>query len=196
MAEMMTVKIEGLSDLMDTLRDLPNQMQGKVLRSVAGTGAGVLKAEILQRAPTWDGQVAKNHPPPGTLKRAVYMAYIPEDSLPTRASFKVGIRRGKGARTRNTSKSGPVQSQTLDAYYWAWVEFGHYARVNKKMSKSAKLAGRALGVATWVPARPFVRPAFEAKKAEALRAMADKFRERVPEMVTKARGGSTYKAGK
>ncbi len=59
----------------------------------------------------------------------------------------VAVRRGKKAQKRDR-----------DAFYWKFVEFGHMTRASKKVA----------GVPRFIPARPFMRPAFEANKLKAL----------------------------
>ena len=76
----------------------------------------------------------------------------------------VSVRSGKGARVKRGKNAG----QTLDAYYWRWVEFGHYTR-GRRGGKDRK--GIAAGTtfrsgARFVLPRPFLRPGFEAKKSQ------------------------------
>jgi hypothetical protein len=97
-----------------------------------------------------------------------------QECTPTREVFKVGVRQCK--RARSFGKSG----QKLDAFYAKWVEYGHFARVPHEMTKTAKAAGRMLGVAKWVAPHPFMRPAIAAKQADALRAMQDYVRNQMP----------------
>jgi HK97 gp10 family phage protein len=93
-----------------------------------------------------------NQPPPGTLKRSVIMKHIPELSSLTRQTFFVTVRHGKKYR-----KQGKKGNLSQDAWYWRFVEFG-----TRKMR-----------------ARPFLRPALEAKRREAGQAMKDRLSERI-----------------
>lgn len=96
----------------------------------------------------------------GTLKRAIYQKQIRELSSQVKQTFYVGARKGK--KYRYQGKKGTLSQ---DAYYARFVEFG-----------TAKMA-----------ARPFLRPAFEAKKGEAVQAIKDYLAQRIPAEVEKAR---------
>ena len=103
----------------------------------------------------------------GTLKRAVYQKQIRELSSATNQVFYVGVRKGKKYQAVKRGKKTVDQ----DAFYAPWVEFGHMA---------------ANGVQ--VPAHPFMRPAFEAKKEEAMATIQAYLRERIPKEFDKLAG--------
>jgi len=174
MADSVTVEVKGLDQLLRDLKAFPAAVQKRVLKGAAATGASVLRKEAIQRAPVSTGKVEDGHPPPGTLKKAIYQVRMNQECTPTREVFKVGVRSGK--RARSVGKKGT----NLDAYYAKWVEFGHFARVPHEMTKTAKAAGRMLGVAKWIPPHPFMRPAIAAKQADALRAMQEYIRNQMP----------------
>lgn len=91
-------------------------------------------------------EVGKGHPPPGTLKAAILLAHIPGPKLT--ATYAVWVRHGK--KFQHVGKSGANQ----DAFYWTFVEFG-----------TSKMA-----------AEPFMRPAFESRKNQALDLIIDGIR--------------------
>jgi HK97 gp10 family phage protein len=168
MADGLSVSFTGLEEMLRELRELPPQIQQRVIRGATAKGASVLRIEAVARAPDLAGPVkpTKNHPPPGTLKRSIYQTRIPSQCTPTREVFRVDVRKGKRA-----TKSINGKAVSVDAFYASWVEYGHYARVPHDMTKVARAAGRALGVAKWVPAHPFMRPALQAKANESIEAM-------------------------
>lgn len=88
----------------------------------------------------------------GTLKRAVILKQIPELSTKNKQTFFVTVRQGKKYR-----KQGKKGNLSQDAWYWRFVEFG-----TVKMS-----------------ARPFLRPAFDMKKNDALTAIKTRLAERI-----------------
>jgi len=88
----------------------------------------------------------------GTLKRAVFQKQIRELSSETNQVFYVGVRKGKKYQAVKRGKKTVDQ----DAFYASWVEYGHMA---------------ANGVQ--VPAHPFVRPAYEATKDQAMQTIRD-----------------------
>lgn len=167
-----TFEMPGLDKFLAELRELPAAIQTKVIRGAVATGASVLRKEIIRRAPDVDG----------TLRNAVYQVRNPQQCTPTFEVFKVGVRRGKAQRHKGktTSAAGPTQGTNRDAFYASWVEYGHFARVPHEMTKSAKAAGRMLGVAKWVPAHPFFRPAIAAAADDAMAAMRTYFETNLP----------------
>lgn len=181
MTDSITVEIEGLAGLLSELKAFPQAVTTRVLRGAAATGASVIRKEAILRAPTYTGPEEQGHPRPGTLKKAIYQVRMVQECTPTREVFKVDVRRGK--RAQSVGKRGA----NLDAFYASWVEYGHYARVPHAMTKTAKAAGRALGVAKWVPAKPFMRPALQAKGEDALKAMRDYIRQNIPLATTAMR---------
>lgn len=87
----------------------------------------------------------------GEMKRDIQMKREKDQrSGPLAATFSVFVRSGK--KSRLSGRSRDVQK---DSFYWKFVEFG-----TSKM-----------------PAQPFLRPAFETKKEEAVRIIGEKLDE-------------------
>lgn len=154
-----STEVKGLKELNEALQQLPQNIAKNVLRGATSAGAAVIRKEARQRAPVFDGQMSDNHPPPGTLRKSVYQSQRRMLSSAVKQVFHVGVRTGKSLK----DKAG----RTLDAYYWRFVEFG-----------TSKMA-----------ARPFLRPAFEAKKQAAVDAIKDYLAERIPREVDKLKKG-------
>lgn len=152
MAKREIVKVEGLAELARALRELPDRVAKNGLRVSVYAGAKVIRDEARIRAPKAIASLGPDQPPPGTLKRSVIMKHIPELSSLTRQTFFVTVRHGKKYR-----KQGKKGNLSQDAWYWRFVEFG-----TRKMS-----------------ARPFLRPALEAKRRDAVQAMKDRLTERI-----------------
>lgn len=95
------------ADLTAGLRELEEVASESVLRQAAVAGARVVHAEILRRAPIGN----KTHKrkgrefPPGTLRKALLIAYDKEQSVPGKlATYMITF--GK------------------DAFYWQFIEHG------------------------------------------------------------------------
>lgn len=177
MADACALEIDGLQQMLAELRSLPDIMQKRVMKGAVATGCSVIRKEAIQLAPEWTGPVSQGHPPPGTLKRAIYQTRLTDECTATVEAWKVDVRRGKASQSVKRGKS----TVNLDAYYAAWVERGHYTRAPKRgVSKDARAAARALGVAHWVPAKPFMRPALDTKAQAAFDAMQAYLNERLP----------------
>ena len=164
MGEVNTLYVQGLDQLKAALQELPKRIGRNVLRGAIGAGAAVIRKEAQARAPVYTGSVAKGHPPPGTLRRSIYQTQVRELSSDTRQVFRVGVRKGKQFR-----KQGKKGNLSQDAFYAHMVEFG-----TVKMT-----------------ARPFLRPAFEARKSAAVEAIRAYLARRIPEEAAKLAGGRT-----
>lgn len=130
------MKVDGLAEMDRKLRALGPDIARKGLRSAVGAGARVILNQAKARAPV----------DTGTLRRALYMKPIREESSDSRQTYFVGVRSGKKEQKKNR-----------DAWYWRLVEFG-----TEKAS-----------------AQPFLRPAFEAGKFQALERIKSKLAERI-----------------
>lgn len=186
MADGVQVRIDGMAELMAELRQLPQVMQQRIVRGAVGTGANIIKREVVALAPEWTGEVSQGHPPPGTLKRAIYAARLVDKCTASVETWQVGVRSGKGVRNMGSkaSKFGPTQGTNMDAYYASWVEYGHYSRAPQSLpgtraARRTAVRSGAVAGAHYVLGRPFLRPGFERSKGTALRAMEDYVRRNI-----------------
>jgi len=152
MARVETVRIEGLAQLDRALRELPERIANRGLRASVYAGAKVIRDEARVQAPKAAQSLGSKQPPPGTLKRSVIMKHIQELSGGGRQTFYVLVRHGK--KFRNQGKRGNLSQ---DAWYWRFVEFG-----TRKMA-----------------ARPFLRPALESRRHEAVDAIKQRLTQRI-----------------
>ena len=152
MAKFESVQVQGLDQLAEALRALPQRVARNGLRAAVYAGAKVIRDEAKLHAPVATGNLGPNQPPPGTLKRSVIMKQIPELSGAQKQTFFVTVRHGKKYR-----KQGKKGNLSQDAWYWRFVEFG-----TVKMS-----------------AQPFLRPAFDMRKNDALQAIKTRLAQRI-----------------
>ena len=183
MADHATLATPDMPAFLAELRALPAMVQKRIVLGAVATAASVIRKASIDRAPFYipdsvmhgGTNSPKNHPPPGTLKRAIYQARMTDQCTPTKEVWMVGVRAGKKETKKGTALA--------DAYYARWVEFGHFTRLPsgpKATQKARKMAARALGVVRYVPPQPFMRPAFEASQAAALQALSDYIQARLP----------------
>jgi HK97 gp10 family phage protein len=152
----METKIIGMRELYEALSTkIPQKMEGPVLQKALSAGATIVRRAVQQNLGR-GGSFPDTDT--GTLKRSVYQKRSKFNNSSTLQNRIVGIRHGKAA-----------QKKGRDAYYASWVEFGHRGRVGSKVAGPPK----------WVAARPFMRPAFEATKDQALAAILDKLAEQL-----------------
>lgn len=155
MIETFTFSIDGLKELDRQLRALPERVAGNALATAVSAGARVIRDEVIARAPV----------DTGALKSQIFTKRLRSPSASEKTSI-VGVRGGlaKYANTKRNVRSGKAgQSYKTNGktFYWKFIEFG-----------TSKLA-----------AYPFLRPAFDAKEQEAVKAMTDKLDERIQKAV-------------
>ncbi|VVD63892.1 hypothetical protein PPN31114_00245 [Pandoraea pneumonica] len=160
-------KTSGFSESAAALLKLADDLAESALRSAAVAGGTILRDEAALRAP--QGET-------GNLGRALYLKFIEERSTETSKMYYVSIRGGKKGDGRNDV-----------AFYGPMVEFGHWYVPPKPKGVRWK-SHRANSVGKhWVAARPFIRPAWEARKTDAVDAMRNRLKEKLME-IHEARG--------
>lgn len=155
---MIEAKVEGLSELRDLLqRRLPEHLQTKALQPALAKAAKPIVNDARARVPVKTGAV----------RRAI-------TSARSRKSTKVMAVRIIGVNVKRIKRPNVVngRSRWIDKFYWKQLEFGRAAYVSKRNLGTSEhgFFGRTFQA---VPARPFLRPAFESKKYEAVQ----KFKE-------------------
>ncbi|MCA3068116.1 MAG: HK97 gp10 family phage protein [Rhodocyclaceae bacterium] len=174
-----SVRVTGLRELNDALAKLADDVAIKHARGAVAAGAALIRDAARANVPVRSGK----------LKAAIYSAWIREASSRERQSFFVSVRRGKKYQPRmKVSKAGRQRAtKDLDAYYWTWIEFGHIA-TGAKIKGGARARAKARDKlkqsgATFVPARPFLRPAFESNKMKAIEVIRAELSKRIFEGV-------------
>lgn len=168
----------SIPDFRRQLRELSQDMERKVIRSGVAAAATVFRRQVVKVLQRPRRSAPIKGTPPGTLRRAIYIKRA-RDSVRGKEHYFVGVRQGKKARRR---KGG-----NADAFYWGFVELGHLVRPRGQKirggRRSAALQRSRLNAAgaQRVPAYPFLKPAFEQARTEALA----KFSERVQERIDK-----------
>lgn len=147
----MAVEVQGLKELADALRALPTELASKsggpLAKGLRAAGY-VIRDDAKRRAPVL-AEPAK-YRKAGTLKNAIKVRRDRIQAPGAVETFEVYVQKAKGGKRGTYSPDDP--------YYWRFVEFG----TGERHKKSGASSGRVI-------ARPFLRPAFEAKKEEALR---------------------------
>ena len=162
----------GLSAALERLAS--PEMLTHVLRSAAHAGAIVMYNELHAKVP-----VEK-----GVLKSSLFRWFNVKQSTPTEQRYLVGP---------NKQEAG----------HWAHVEFGHWLYnkrgFNGKWRKSKLAKGQigktkntkgqahggsgALDQPKWVPAHPYLRPAWEAQKGNVVKIMRSRASARLRELL-------------
>ena len=130
------------------------EIRSKALRPAAHAGAEIMYREMRLRVPVHEGQ----------LYSAIYQWHDDKRSTDTRQVYVVGPNKVK-------------------APHWHLVEYGHW-RVNKVVRVGGRLIAtkERLETPVWVPAKPYARPAFDARVQAAVQAMLKRLKERVDDI--------------
>lgn len=155
--------IKGLAELSNVLKRLPRDVAEKHMKGAVGAAAILVREEAKLTQKFRDRT--------GLLRASIITKHIPERSSWQQATYFVTVRHGKRNRRRRvraqhfdptTGRIGStVFEVNLDAYYWFFVEFG-----------TAK-----------AEARPFMRPAFEKRKHDALRKIQERLEKGIKRSV-------------
>jgi len=187
MRALFSVKIDGFAAIAEDLRSFPEATGESALRQACVAGAAIIRDEAALRAPVKSG----------VLKSSIIMRHIDEASDgANHQTYYVTVR--SGGRGADGKKGG-----SQDAFYWRWVEEGHRyvpratdggvttftqtLRNGKVVQRSRKYSGSSLRARRRAVdamdvefgnskkgAKPFMRPAYESRIAEALTAARTK----------------------
>lgn len=139
------VRIHGLRQIREAMQALPARMDRKLLNRGLMAGARLIRDEARRRVPVLKEPNARRRA--GTLKRAIRAGVVRPERYA--ATTWVRVRPLKARQialfVKRTGKLKGADNPN-DPYYWRFVEFG-----TSKM-----------------PARPFLRPAFESQKLAAV----------------------------
>ncbi len=172
------IAVAGLAELRETLlARLPEALQGKASQAALAKAARPIVADAVSRAPSrkprgFVGPARVGTSPSGNLKRAIY-SFRNRESTKTQESRLIGVR-GR-------------------AFYWRFIEFGRASISKSSGSLGTPLKGFFGKVVQAIPARPFLRPAFEANKIRAIEIYAAALRPAIEKVAAKARARTIKK---
>lgn len=153
------VRIDGLGDLLKNLKSLHEDLQEKAARSAVSAAASLVSREAKKTARAQ-----------GLEKTGALIANISTKRIKTRSGlvrYDVKVRNGSSAKnakkTVQYKGTRKIVRYENDPYYWWWHEFG-----TSKM-----------------PARPFMRPAFEDNAEKAQELMSVRLRKSIERFKTK-----------
>lgn len=140
----LSVNIKGLKELGQAMNSLERKVRNSIGVKAMRKGGAVIKNQARANAPVLEHSVS--HRKRGTLKKAISASTkIGENGSVTTKIFVRKLKISKITAFKSNGKNSSANPD--DPYYWRFVEFG-----TSKM-----------------PAKPFLRPAFTAKKEQASR---------------------------
>lgn len=162
MGDFVITKLSG--DMKSGLDKLLGSEGEQLLRAAGFAGAEVFRDEAIRLVPVDEG----------VIKRNIIVKRVEEKSDGAKAqTYYVTVRTGK------VNVEG-------DAFYWRWVEYGHsFVRRKKKgvTWKAHRAASKLEYGSSSAPAQPFMRPAYDSKKLEAILAMRKRMSEKFTEIM-------------
>lgn len=149
------VKIEGLKELGKAMQDLGRKASNRIAVKAMRQGGAIVRDKARANAPVLQEKVP--HRKAGTLRKAIKSRTKVKSGGRTETVIWVkGLTGNQISKFKGkTGKGG--RDNPNDPYYWRFVEFG-----TSKM-----------------PAKPFLRPAFEQTKDQASSAIIRKLREEI-----------------
>lgn len=165
----MQIKVEGLAELAKALKALPPEIAGKnggPLRKAIGRAAVVIRDDARRRAPVDTGNLRDN-----------IIAVRKRKSPQGTEGYFIEVRRKRrkyaNTRANRRKKRAGLNYETMgEAYYGMFVELG-----TEKELGTAKMQ-----------AQPFLRPAFESKKVEAVETFRVELAKGIEQAAKKVRG--------
>ena len=148
---MSEIEVSGLSELRETLlKRLPEALQGKASQAALAKAAKPIVDSARAKAPTrkprgFVGPMRPGEGGDGRLRRSI-RSWRNRESTKTYESRFIGVR---------------------GAFYWIFIEFGRGA-IESAKSLGTPIKGFFGKMVKAIPARPFLRPAFEELKMVAL----------------------------
>lgn len=156
------IKIEGLREIQRAMRDLPQRVERRLLEKSLIAGAVLVRDEARRLAPIL--QIPDPRRRAGTLRRAIRVGRVrPEQYTATVWVRMRALTRRQVTKFKKTRRGAAGAENPNDPFYWRFVEFG-----TSKMT-----------------ARPFLRPAFEARKFAAVKRAIEDARNRVQTEIAK-----------
>lgn len=137
------VKVEGLSQIHKALSELGRKVSNKIAVKAMREGGKIVREQARQNAPVLSQSTPYRRA--GTLKKAIKSStkVLKNGKIGTVIRVKGLTAKQRGAFKAKNASSGAYNPK--DPFYWRFIEFG-----TSKM-----------------PAKPFLRPAFEQSKEKA-----------------------------
>ena len=150
--------VQGLPELHATLMKLPKELEKRVIMGALRSAGQVIRKEAMARAPILQEPDPRRRA--GTIRKNISVRRV-KGKIAVYVGVFNASRKSIAAYKAAGGKKGSDNPD--DPFYWAWVEFG-----TKKKG-----------------AQPFLRPAFEAKKFEAIRNFEAYMKKRLDKEVRK-----------
>jgi hypothetical protein len=174
MAEVFKGKMD-VSGGLAGLEHLRGALRESLARRMLVSGGQILRDEAQRRVPDkFKGEyneTSRGSHASGTLKNAIYLAY--NDRLSTTVQFTYSV-------SWNAQK----------AWWGKLIEFGHFIRYAWFVDEKGvyhTIKTKPLKAPIWINATPFLAPAYDARIQDVRRAMIDRGRQELPQLLREAK---------
>lgn len=176
---MIEIRIKGLEQAMQDLRELPRKLRVRALRLALAAGARVVRDAARQAAPVIGGAdpaVRRGRRRVGTVRKAIS---VRTSKVAGRAG-DVGV----FVNVRPAKRGARGASSPADPFYWRWLEYGwNPAAGRNRNSAAARRQRRAVSRSGGAKRRPGVR--FMEAGARRLQAALDAIMPRLQAAIAK-----------
>ena len=155
------IKVEGMQDVLATLKLLPQKIQGKPMRAALRSGAGITRRKAANTTAWYSHS--------GFLRESIVTYGVKKNEHEYTEQVRVGVLRrrrkkpGKKLAAAMQTRRRRTTKNIVTPYYWQYLEFG-----------TSRMA-----------ARPFLRPAFESTKNAALQRIKLRLRTEIEKTALK-----------
>lgn len=159
--------VRGVKETNEILTRLPREIERRVVRAALLKGARIVAARIRAMAPFEEGNIKKNVR--ARLATASEVAKL--QGLKTRSAIRGFSRSGAFQQSLPIALAGVGKR----GWYARLIEYGWWLSKHRKVI-GTKASGKPQKAKSerikFIPARPFIRPAYEATKHEAASAIS------------------------
>lgn len=165
----------GLKDVMDKLNKLPDQIANRAVKRALYSGGGVIRDEARGRVPIRTGALRKSIVVEGSKAPARHQLAVKVTIA--RKAFRM---MGENLKLQKR-KPGERAYRKGDIYPRNYAHLVEWGTKPHALGKGSRRRYAIVGMQTgpWHPGsapKPYLRPAFETKRAEAVQVIADRLR--------------------
>lgn len=158
----MPSRLEGVPELLAVLHQLPNEIERRVVRDALMAGARIIAARMRAGCPV--GGIIDKDKHPGFTKSHIRARMATARQVGQIAGISGRARRQFALSSQGKSIQWALAGVTGAAYWAKFVEYGWILTTHKPGHRQVK----------HISAKPFLRPAFEATRAQAQAAISER----------------------
>lgn len=173
------IQVKGLNQLLQTLKTLPEKIEKNAVTAGMRAASKVVTDAAKEEFDRQWGPGKRYNPDSKDKDTRMFLGSIRRNIVSIRRRGKPGqVHFSIGVRTsRITQSASGKKKVSTGSANWRWLEFGTNQRWRKGKSEPENNRGRRKGYTGAMPARPFMRPAFDKNKEKIIRAFASRIQE-------------------